>query len=169
METSVVRATVHAAVLLAVTAAVAVATGLPFVFPSLGPSAYALAVARRGEVGPGVVLGGHAVGVVAGLAAHHALAPGLVVTADLAANSLPAYRLGASAVLSVGLTTAGMLATGRVHAPACATTLIVALGFLPTLRDGAVILLAVAALVAADAALTTLADRVTMLTNRMPT
>lgn len=170
MKTRAVRATARATVLLAVTAVVVVLTGLPFVFPSLGPSAYALATAReRAVVTPRIVVGGHAIGAVAGLLAYHSLASGLTVTADLAAFSTPTLRLGASAVVSVGLTTAGMLATDRVHPPACATTLIVALGILPTVRDSVVVLAAVACLVAADAAVTLLADRVTMLTNRMPT
>jgi hypothetical protein len=168
METRVARVTVRATVLLAVTAVVAVVTGLPFVFPSLGPSAYALATAReRAVVTPDVVLGGHAIGVVAGLLAYHALAPGLTVTADLGAFSVPTARLGASGVVSVGLTTAGMLVTDRVHPPACATTLIVALGILPTVRESVVVLVAVACLLGADAATTALAARVTMLTNRM--
>ena len=39
-----------------------------------------------------------------------------------------------------------MLAARAVHAPACATTLIVSLGVLPTPLDGALIMAAVAAL-----------------------
>jgi len=52
-------------------------------------------------------------------------------------------RLGGSTVVSVGLTTAGMVAAQYRHAPACATTLIVGLGLLPSPVDGVVILLAV--------------------------
>jgi hypothetical protein len=43
----------------------------------------------------------------------------------------------------MGLTTAGML-VGRVqHAPACATTLIISLGLLPSVADGVIIMAAV--------------------------
>jgi hypothetical protein len=162
MVADVVRDSVYAAALLAVTGVVAVASGSPFLFPSLGPSAYVLATVRDGErVAPQRVVGGHAIGVGAGLVAHHTLASGLVVTGDLAALSPAATLLAASAVVSVGLTTAGMLATDLVHPPACATTLIVALGLLPTIRDGGIILLAVGCLVAAHAGLQTLDGHLT--------
>jgi len=62
-------------------------------------------------------------------------------------------RLGASAVVSVGLTTAGMLATDLPHAPACATTLIISLGLLASPVDGVVILAAVILLLDADSLL----------------
>jgi hypothetical protein len=47
-------------------------------------------------------------------------------------------------VLSVGLTTVIMLLTDTSHSPACATTLIISLGLLPTFMDGGLIMLAVA-------------------------
>jgi hypothetical protein len=56
--------------LLLIPAFAAWATGRPFIFPSLGPSAFALAVgedvvtARR-------MIGGHAVGITSGLLAYH--------------------------------------------------------------------------------------------------
>jgi hypothetical protein len=67
---------VYAGALLAVTGVVAWATGTPFVFPSLGPTAYLLASQRTRDRGAlARVVAGHAVGVVAGLGAYHALAP----------------------------------------------------------------------------------------------
>ena len=142
----------YAGVLLALLAAVAWATGRPFVFPSLGPSAYVLATDGEGELGARRVIGGHAVGVVAGLASYHLLASGLSLVALPPAHSSDALRLAASGTLSVALTAAGMVATDTDHAPAAATTLIVALGLLAGPVDGATILAAVTALYLADLA-----------------
>ena len=128
-------------------------TGEPVVFPSLGPTAYALAVAPNRETArPRRVVGGHALGVVAGLLAYYTLAPGLGLPASFEPASVAGARLAASAVVSVVLTAGAMLVTDLRHAPACATTLIVSLGLLPTLRQGALIVLAVAVLVGVDAA-----------------
>jgi CBS-domain-containing membrane protein len=141
----------HAALLLAALGGLVWATGEPFLFPSLGPSAYLLAVNPDAPTSqPRRVVGGHAVGVAAGLLAYTLLAAPLVGTSPPPAASLGAVRLAASASLSVGLTTAGMLAADLQHAPACATTLIVALGLLAAPLEGVVILLAVGVLVAVD-------------------
>jgi len=149
-----VRAGGHAGLLLAVTGVAAVLTGRPFLFPSLGPSAYLLATAPDAAVSqPRNVLGGHAIGVVAGLLATNLLSPGLVVIDPIAPLSPEMLRLAASAVVSVALTTGGMLATGYEHAPACATTLIVALGLLSTPTEGVIVLASVLVLVAADTVL----------------
>jgi len=135
--------------LLLVVALLAWLTGEPVVFPSLGPTAYVLAVApSRATSRPRRVVGGHVIGVVAGLVAYHALAPGLAVPVSLDPASVAGARLAASAVVSVTLTAGGMLLTDLRHAPACATTLIVSLGLLSTPRQGALIVLAVAVLVA---------------------
>ena len=140
-----VRDAFVAASLLAVTAVLAVLTGQPLVFPSLGPTAYVLA--RRPSTGSTRrVVGGHAVGLLAGVAAYRFLAEGLVVTGTLPPTSEPALRLAAAAVLSVGLTTAGMVALDAEHAPACATTLICALGLLRTPLETAGVLLSVVVL-----------------------
>lgn len=139
----------HAGLLLAVVGVVAWATGEPFVFPSLGPTAFLLARARRGStVAPRRVIGGHAVGVVGGLVSYEVVAPGTALSTSLPAFSTATFGLAAAAALSVSLTSVGMFATNTSHPPACATTLIVALGVLPTVRAGAVIVVAVAALVA---------------------
>jgi hypothetical protein len=145
----------HAGTLLAVTGVVAWASGTPFVFPSLGPTAYVLATRRtRTSRALTRIVAGHAVGVGAGLLAYNALAGGVVVTADLAPQSPELAAVVSSGVLAVALTSAGMLVLDAVHPPACATTLIVSLGLLPTVRDGALILVAVAVLVGSHAAAT---------------
>ncbi|ELZ10922.1 hypothetical protein C479_08923 [Halovivax asiaticus JCM 14624] len=145
-----VGTTLHTGVLLSTTAALAWLTGLPILFPSLGPSAYVLALFERGEsTSPRRVIGGHAVGVVAGLLAYALLAGGADMTTATAPGSIAGLRLGASAVLATTLTAGGMLATDTRHPPACATTLIVSLGLLPTVGEGVLILLAVVVLVVA--------------------
>ncbi|WP_255151598.1 HPP family protein [Halorarius halobius] len=147
------RAAIHAAVLLVALGALVWATGRPFLFPSLGPTAYLLAVhPRRRTSQPRQVVGGHAIGVLAGLLAYGLLAAPLVGTSPPPALSFGGVRLAASAALSVGLTTGGMLALDARHAPACATTLIVSLGLLATPLEGAIVVASVTVLVAADAA-----------------
>jgi CBS-domain-containing membrane protein len=160
-----VRRAIYAGGLLLVLGATAWVAGLPFLFPSLGPTAYLLAVTPGApESAPRRVLGGHAIGVLAGLLAYHALAAGLVATTPPSPLSTAGLRLAASAVVSVGLTTGGMLATDLRHAPACATTLIVSLGLLSELVQGGVIVAAVALLLATQAVL----DRATtQLTQRL--
>ncbi|MFC7176196.1 HPP family protein [Halosegnis marinus] len=147
-------ATARVVALLSGLAAVAWATGRPFVFPSLGPSAYALAVNPDAATNtPRRVLGGHAIGVAAGFLAYHALAGGAVLTESLAPLSAAGAGLALSSLAAVALTTAGMLATDLRHAPACATTLIVALGLLATPVEAGIVVVAVLALVTVDALL----------------
>lgn len=135
-------------VLIFVCGAVAWLSGHPFLFPSLGPSAYLLATRPTApESTPRRVIGGHAIGLVAGLCSYSLVAPELTLSALSTSLSVPGLRLGAAAVLAMVLTTAVMIATGLRHAPACATTLLVALGLLSTLADGVIIMLAVCLLV----------------------
>ena len=138
----------YAGVLVGALGAVAWASGNPFIFPSLGPTAFLLARSRTGAVvTPRRVIGGHAVGVVAGLAAHHLIAPGAALSVTAPALSTDVLRLAVAAALSVAATSVGMLAADVNHPPACATTLIVSLGILPSLRNGAVVVAAVVVLV----------------------
>lgn len=134
--------------------AVTLATAQPFLFPSLGPSAYLLAAGEgenEAQSGPYHVIGGHLVSVVAGLIGYHTLASGLVVVNVLetaTAFSGAILRLGASSIVAMMLTTIGMLLTDTNHPAACATTLIVSLGILSSPTEATVIMLAVVALVA---------------------
>lgn len=145
------RSATRASSLLVVLAALVWASGQPYLFPSLGPTAYALAVSPSAATSqPQRVFGGHLFGVLAGLLAYHLLAPGLSVVHVPPAYSLAGLRLAASAVLAVGLTSAAMVSTDLRHAPACATTLIVALGLLTTLWQAIVVLSAILLLVAVD-------------------
>lgn len=137
--------------LLAVLALLAWGTGEPFLFPSLGPSAYALAVTPSAATSRWQrAVFGHLFGVLSGLVAYHALAAGLAITDIPPALSVPGIRLVGAGFVSVALTTFAMLRTDLRHAPACATTLIVGLGLLTSVREGAIVMLAVSLLVVAD-------------------
>lgn len=143
-----VGTTIHATLLVAVAALMAWLSGLPMLFPSLGPSAFVLAMFPRSEASnTRRVIGGHVVGVVAGLVAYHLVGAtgSMIVAAD--PGSIDALRLAASGVVATGLTVGGMLAADVRHPPACATTLIVALGLLSTPLEGALILATVAVMV----------------------
>ncbi|QDX40698.1 HPP family protein [Salarchaeum sp. JOR-1] len=139
---------VHAAGLFCVLGVLAWLSGEPFVFPSLGPTAFVLAFggvegARRR------VVGGHAIGAVAGFLAYTLLAGHAVLTAGFAPATVEGARLAASGTLSVALTAWGMLALDAVHPPACATTLIVSLGLLATPFEVAIIVASVGVLLGA--------------------
>ena len=152
--TDALRTTGRVCGLLVALAALAWGSGYPYLFPSLGPSAYALAVSPSAATSrPRRVVGAHLFGVLGGLLAYHSLAAGLTVTQPSPALSIDALRLAASALLSLGLTSLAMLTTDLRHAPACATTLIVSLGLLTSLTEAGVILSAVLVLVATDALL----------------
>ncbi|WP_372912371.1 HPP family protein [Salinigranum sp.] len=153
MARETARASLYAGVLLVVVGLLAWATGRPFVFPSLGPSGYALATVSAEEASPRRVVGGHVVGVGAGLLTYHAVASGLLITTTAPAFSLSQLRLVASGVVAVVLTTAAMLRTDLVHPPACATTLIVGLGLLSSAVEAAIVVVSVVVLVAVDTVL----------------
>jgi len=144
-----VRQAAEAGALVLVPGALAWLTGFPFIFPSLGPTAYLLATTPHAATcRPRRVIGGHAVGVAAGLLAVAVVDPTVAVTGQLTPGSTAALAVAASGTLATVLTGAGMLAFGFVHAPACATTLIVSLGLLSTPARAGGILVAVVLLVA---------------------
>lgn len=149
-----VRQSAETGVLVLVPGALAWVTGFPFIFPSLGPSAYVLSTRPAAPTcRPHRVIGGHVIGVAAGLVAFSLFDPTVAVTAALEPRSSVALLVAASGVVATVLTAAGMLATDLVHAPACATTLIVALGLLSTPAQAAGIVVAVVLLVAVHQAL----------------
>jgi hypothetical protein len=119
-------------------------TGQPLIFPSLGPTAFALVFdLRDAERNARQAIGSHLVEAVSGLIAYRALAQGLILAALRPAFSMDGFRVVASGVISIGLATLAMVALRLSHAPACATTLIVSLGVLPTATDGILIMAAV--------------------------
>jgi CBS domain-containing membrane protein len=106
----------------------AVLTGSPFIFPSLGPTAFLFFYTPTApSASPRNTIIGHAVGVVAGYLS-------LVITGLTTAG--PALAVGVTwprviaAALSLGLTAGLMVLLKSPHPPAGATTLIVSLGIL---------------------------------------
>lgn len=109
-------------------ASLALITGSPFIFPSLGPTAFLFFYTPRApSASPRNTLIGHAIGVLAGYFS-------LVVTGLTAAG--PALSVGVTwprviaAALSLGLTAGLMVLCKSPHPPAGATTLIISLGIL---------------------------------------
>ncbi len=107
---------------------IAVSTKQPFVFPSLGPTAFLIfAAPENPPATPRNAFCGHLIGVLCGWSA-------LAVTGLL--NALPDVTTGISperavaASLALGSTTGLMVWLRVPHPPACATTLIIALGIL---------------------------------------
>ena len=143
----------YAGVLFTVLGAVAWLSGQPFVFPSLGPSAFLLAFERRADRGRlGRIVASHAIGGVAGLLAYTLLGAGATLTATPPPGSVAGLHLVLSGVCSIVLTSWGMIATDTNHAPACATTLIVSLGLLSTPVQALTIVVSVVVLVLAHGA-----------------
>jgi hypothetical protein len=133
--------------------AIAWASGQPFVFPSLGPSAFILAFEGRSDrvLAYNIVVS-HAIGGIAGFLAWALIEPTMSITASPPAYSVAGFRLAASATVSVVLTSWAMIATDTIHAPACATTLIVSLGLLSTPGQVGIIVASVVILVEFHAA-----------------
>ena len=143
-----VGTSLHTGLLIAVVGIFAWATGFPALFPSLGPSAFVLAMFPESEASnPQRVIGSHVIGVIAGFLAYHVFAAGLIVTRSVEPFSLVSLQLVMSSVVAIVVTVGGMLLFHVRHPPACATTLIVALGLLPTLLEGVLIIFVVIILV----------------------
>lgn len=135
---------VNGVISIGVMAAAAWATASPFVFPSLGPTAFLFFYTpTAASAAPRNTVLGHLIGAVAGYIS--LLVFGLATAAPALSSSVTLPRVGAAA-LSLGLT-AGLMVWLRVpHPPAGATTLIVSLGILRTPLQLAVLMLAVVAL-----------------------
>jgi CBS-domain-containing membrane protein len=111
-----------------VMSALALVTGSPFIFPSLGPTAFLFFYTPTAPAAsPRHTITGHGIGVVCGYFS-------LVVTGLTMAG--PALAVGVTwprviaAALSLGLTSGLMVLLKSPHPPAGATTLIVSLGIL---------------------------------------
>ncbi|RJX44003.1 HPP family protein [Halonotius aquaticus] len=143
----------YAGLLFTALGVIAWASGQPFVFPSLGPTAFVLAFEHHSDrTSPVRIVGSHLIGGLAGLLAWSLLGGQVAITATPPPLSITGLGLAASATLSIMLTSWGMIATDAVHPPACATTLIVSLGLLSTPQQVAIIAVAVAILVGVNAA-----------------
>jgi CBS-domain-containing membrane protein len=113
---------------IAVMALLALVTGSPFIFPSLGPSAFLFFYTPTSPAAsPRSAILGHGIGVAAG---YLSLAlTGLTFAEPALTTGVTLPRVIAAA-LSLGLTAAAMVLLRAPHPPAGATTLIVALGLL---------------------------------------
>lgn len=119
----------------------AVITNSPFIFPSLGPTAFLFFYTPTAPTAsPRNALVGHAIGVFAGYFS-------LVVTGLTMAG--PALAVGVTwprviaAGLSLGLTSGLMVLLKSPHPPAGATTLIISLGILTQPRQLLILMIAV--------------------------
>jgi CBS-domain-containing membrane protein len=130
---------------IAIMAGVAVVTGAPFIFPSLGPTAFLLFYgSTTPAASPRNTLGGHLIGCLAGYLA--LVVFGLTHSGPALAVGVTWNTAGAAA-LSLALTSGAMVWCRVPHPPAGATTLIVSLGILHEPWQLGVLVLAVALLV----------------------
>jgi CBS domain-containing membrane protein len=134
-------AMVNGIISIGIMAAAAWATGSPFVFPSLGPTAFLFFYTPlAASAAPRNTIFGHLIGALAGYLS--LVIFGLTGAAPALSGGMTVARVGAAA-LSLGLTS-GLMVWFRVpHPPAGATTLIVSLGILRTPGQLAVLMLAV--------------------------
>jgi CBS-domain-containing membrane protein len=121
--------------------AIAIVTHSPFIFPSLGPTAFLFFYTPTAPAAsPRNTIVGHAVGVLSGYFA-------LVVTGLTMAG--PALTVGVTwpraiaAALSLALTSGVMVLLRSPHPPAGATTLIISLGLLTQPRQLVILMIAV--------------------------
>jgi CBS-domain-containing membrane protein len=129
---------------IALMSTVALVSHQPFVFPSLGPTAFLFFYTPLAPAAsPRNAIFGHLIGAVAGWVSLAVF--GLLDVGPAIAVGVTAARVGAAA-LSLGLTS-GLMVLFRVpHPPAGATTLIVSLGILRTPAHLAILMAAVALL-----------------------
>jgi CBS-domain-containing membrane protein len=122
-------------------AMVALVTRAPFIFPSLGPTAFLFFYTPTAPpASPRNTLIGHAIGGSAGWLSLALF--GLTDAGPALTTGVTVPRVLAAA-LSLGLTSGLMVLLRAPHPPASATTLIVSLGLMPHLWQLAVLMLAV--------------------------
>jgi CBS-domain-containing membrane protein len=137
---------VNGLVSIAIMAAVAMITRAPFIFPSLGPTAFLLFYgSTTPAASPRNTLGGHLIGCAAGYLS--LVLFGLTQRGPALAVGVDWSTVGAAA-LSLALTSGAMVWCRVPHPPAGATTLIVSLGILREPWHLGVLMLAVLLLVA---------------------
>jgi CBS-domain-containing membrane protein len=145
---------VTSAISIGILSSLAALTDQPFVFPSLGPTAFLLFYAALGtQSAPRNVFCGHLIGVLAGYLG--LLLFGLTaVGPDLEDVTWP--RVGAVTV-ALCLTLSLMVWLKTPHAPAGATTLIVALGLMRTPEQLLILMVAVVLMILQGLAINRLA------------
>ncbi len=140
---------------IALMSALALVTRQPFVFPSLGPTAFLLFYTpHAAAASPRNTFAGHLIGAACGYLALALF--GLLDAGPALATGVSSARVGAAG-LSLGLTAALMVWLKVPHPPAGATTLIVSLGILAKPEQLAVLMLGVVLLLVQGFAINRLA------------
>jgi CBS domain-containing membrane protein len=135
---------VNGVLAIGVMAVCALVTRQPFVFPSLGPTAFLFFSApTTAAASPRNTIYGHAIGVASGYLALAVF--GLADDATAMTTEITGPRVGAAA-LSLGLTSGLMVLARAPHPPAGATTMIVSLGIISEPGHLMVLMAAVVAL-----------------------
>lgn len=133
--------TINGFLSIAIMVATALTTGAPFVFPSLGPTAFLFFYTPTAPTAsPRNALIGHLIGAAMGwlsLAAFGLTDEGAAVTGDVTLERVLAVGL------SLGLTSGVMVLAKAPHPPAGATTMIISLGVLTEIWQLGVLMLAV--------------------------
>jgi CBS domain-containing membrane protein len=146
---------VNGFITIGVLALLALVSRNPFVFPSLGPTAYLLFFTPLGRTSsPRNTVFGHAIGLICGYAAFAATGAGALQFGEHPGIFWPRVL---AAALSLSATGAFMVLLDVSHPPAGATTLIVSLGIISKLSELAIIEVAVFLLVAQALAINRLA------------
>jgi len=137
---------VNGFVTIAVLALLALVSHNPFVFPSLGPTAYLLFFSPLGKTSsPRNTILGHAIGLICGYGAFVVTGAGAL---PFGAHQEIFWPRIVAAALSLSATGAFMVLLDVSHPPAGATTLIVSLGIISKPRELIIIEVAVFLLVA---------------------
>jgi CBS-domain-containing membrane protein len=132
---------INGVISIGIMAAAAWATASPFVFPSLGPTAFLFFYTpTMASAAPRNTILGHLIGAGAGYLA--LVVFGLTDAEPALSTVVTLPRVGAAA-LSLGLTSGLMVWLRVPHPPAGATTLIVSLGILRSIPQLGVLMLAV--------------------------
>ncbi|MES2221584.1 MAG: HPP family protein [Acidobacteriota bacterium] len=134
------------AVLILIVAVVGWVTRTPFVFASLGPTAYEIVeTSKRPSARPYNIIVGNLIAVLAGFAALWLTAAWAIPR--VSSHGVPLERVWA-ATIAVLLTVLGTLLARAAQPAALSTTLLISLGIMQTARDGIIIMLSVILLTA---------------------
>ncbi|HUB42143.1 MAG TPA: HPP family protein [Streptosporangiaceae bacterium] len=146
---------ITSAISIGIVSVIAALTRQPFLFPSLGPTAFVLFYDTLGaQAAPRNVLCSHAIGLLAGYLA--LVIFGLTMARpDL--TDITAPRIGA-VILCLVLTVSLMVWLHVPHSPAASTTLMVGLGLIRTPPQLAVLMLGVVLMIALGATINRLAS-----------
>jgi CBS domain-containing membrane protein len=139
---------INSAISIAIVSVIAALTKEPFIFPSLGPTAFLLFYDALGaQAAPRNVFCGHAIGVLAG---YLALVIFGLTMAKPDLNHITTPRIGA-VLVCVCLTVSLMVWLRVPHGPAASTTLMVGLGLIRTPPQLTILMIAVVLMIAQGA------------------